>query len=69
MGSQLTMRLIIVNYLTGYLKKNFLEKMTEFTFSIGIKMIDCLKQRKKQILYFWQLTKVLKNQKTHNCGF
>lgn len=63
MGSQLTTILIIVNYLTGYLKKILPEKMTEFSFSRGIKMIDCLNQRKKQILYFLQLMKVLKTER------
>lgn len=37
--------------------------MTEFSFSVGVKMIDCLNQRKKQILYFLQLTKVLKTRR------
>lgn len=55
--------------LTGYLKKNLLEKMTEFSFSIGIKMIDCLNQRKKQILYFLQLTKVLKTKRATTVVF
>lgn len=64
MGSPLTTILIIVNYLTGYLKENFsLEKMTDFSFSIEINMIDCLNHRKKQILYFLQLTKVLKTKR------
>lgn len=62
MGSQLTTILIIVNYLTGYLKKNFLKKMTAFSFSTEVKMIDCLNQRKKQILYFLQLTEALKTE-------
>lgn len=64
MVSQLTTTLITVNYLTGYLKKTFLlKKMTEFSFSIGIKMIDCLNQKKKPIIYFLQLMKVLKTKR------
>lgn len=58
-----------MNYLTGHLKKNLLEKMTEFSFLIGINMIDCLNQRKKQILYFLQLTKVLKTKRPTTVAF
>lgn len=38
--------------------------MTEFSFPTEIKMIDCLNQRKKQILYFLQLTEVLQTERT-----
>lgn len=54
---------LIVNYLSGYLKKTFLLEKTDWVFIINReKVIECHNQRKKQIIYFLQFIKVLKTK-------
>lgn len=61
---QLTARLIIVNYLSGYLKKTFLLEKPDWFFIFNRDKHDWLpNQRKEQIIYFLQLTKALKTKK------